>query len=138
MDPFLEDPAFWEDFHRRFITELADHLLERLPDTYDAHIDERVRLVEADQGSVGTRLPNVSVDQPIDQQAVSTSRSGGATATLEPVSVPMLMLQEHRDVWIEIVHLPERRLVTAIEVLSPSNKEGDDAVEYHAKRKPGT
>jgi hypothetical protein len=90
MDPYLEDPAFWEDFHRRFITQLADYLLEKLPETYDAHIDERVRLVE------------------------------GA--------------QEHRDVWIKIVHLPERRLVTAIEVFSPSNKEGDGAVEYHAKR----
>jgi hypothetical protein len=134
MDPFLEDPAFWEDFHRRFITELADYLLERLPDAYDAHIDERVRLVEAEQGSVGTRLPDVSVDRPIDLPAVPTSRGSGAIATPEPVSVPMLMLQEHRDVWLEIVHLPERRLVTAIEVFSPSNKEGDDAVEYHAKR----
>ncbi len=133
MDPYLEDPAFWEDFHRRFITQLADYLLERLPETYDAHIDERVRLVEAEQ-NVGTRLPDVSVDRPTDLPDRSTSRAGGATATLEPVSVPMLMLKELRDVWIEIVHLPERRLVTAIEVFSPTNKEGDDAVEYHAKR----
>jgi len=133
MDPFLEDPAFWEDFHRRFITELADYLLEKLPDNYDAHIDERVRLVEAEHG-VGTRLPDVSVDRPIDLPPPSTSRGGGATATLEPVSIPMLMLEEHRDVWIEIVHLPQRRIVTAIEVFSPSNKEGDDAIDYHAKR----
>lgn len=85
MDPYLEDPAFWEDFHRRFIPEIADALLERLPHSYDAHIDERIRL------------------------------------------------EEHRDVWVEIVHLAERNLVTAIEVLSPTNKAGDDAADYHNK-----
>jgi hypothetical protein len=135
IDPYLEDPAFWEDFHRRFITELADYLLAKLPKAYDAHIDERVRLVEAEQGAVATRLPDVSVDQTSDLPAtVSAARVRGATATLEPVSVPMLMLREQRDVWIEIVNLPERRLVTAIEVFSPTNKGGDGAVEYHAKR----
>ena len=134
MDPYLEDPAYWEDFHRRFITELADNLLQRLPDTYDAHIDERVRLVEAEQGSVGTRLPDVSVDRKFRAPGVETRQSGSAMATLEPVAIPMPTLEEHRDVWIEIVHLPERRLVTAIEVFSPTNKEGDDAAVYHAKR----
>jgi hypothetical protein len=46
----------------------------------------------------------------------------------------MTELEEHRDVWLEIVHLPDRNLVTTIEVLSPTNKTGNDAIEYQHKR----
>jgi hypothetical protein len=57
-----------------------------------------------------------------------------AVATVEPVEVPMPETEEERDVWLEVLHLPERSLVTAIEVLSPSNKSGEGAVEYRHKR----
>jgi hypothetical protein len=136
MDPYLEDPAFWEDFHRRFIPEIADALLERLPDSYDAHIDERIRLVQADSEQAGSRLPDVSIDWHRDRPTSSAEAVAPAAGviTIEPVSIPMMALQEHRDVWVEIVHLPERNLVTAIEVLSPTNKIGDDAADYHNKR----
>jgi len=134
MDPYLEDPAFWEDFHRRFITGIADSLLEILPGGYDARIDERVRLVESEQGSVGVRLPDVSINRTTDMGYAPAAAERQTVATLEPVSIPMLTFEEHRDVWIEIVHLPERHLVTAIEVFSPSNKTGNEAAAYHAKR----
>ena len=136
MDPYLEDPAFWEDFHRRFIPEIADALLERLPDSYDAHIDERIRLVQADSEPAGSRLPDVSVDWRSDRaaRAQPALQAAAGAVTIEPVSIPMTALEEHRDLWVEIIHLPERDLVTAIEVLSPSNKTGDDAADYHNKR----
>src|SRR5579872_6719423 len=136
MDPYLEDPAFWEDFHRRFITVIADTLLAKLPPSYDAHIDERVRLVEAGSERAGSRLLDVSVDwidrpqSPAGGVPADTARS----AVLTPVAIPMPALEEYRDVWVEVVHLPERNLVTAIEVLSPPNKTGEGAADYHNKR----
>ncbi len=33
MDPYLEDPAFWEDFHDRFVTYWSDVLNGSLPDS---------------------------------------------------------------------------------------------------------
>ena len=134
MDPYLEDPAFWEDFHRRFITQLADDLLEHLPANYDAHIDERIRLVESESETAEARLPDVSVDRLTHPYTEQNAAEKGSIATLEPVTIPMLSVEEHRDVWIEIQRLPERELVTAIEVLSPTNKQGKDAADYHAKR----
>jgi hypothetical protein len=136
MDPYLEDPAFWEDFHRRFITAVADALLRDLPDGYDAHMDERVRLVEAAPDGDRTRLPDVSVDATDAPAGVRTATASPATAAGTAGSVAVLMesIHEQRDVWIEIVHLPERSLVTAIEVLSPTNKSGDGYVEYRTKR----
>ena len=32
MDPYLEDPAIWMDFHERFITYCSDFLNDSLPD----------------------------------------------------------------------------------------------------------
>jgi hypothetical protein len=36
MDPYLEDPAYWEGFHHMFIAEAVVHLSERLPEPYIA------------------------------------------------------------------------------------------------------
>lgn len=41
MDPYLEDPAFWQDFHERFLARLCDTFADLLPDNYEARIDER-------------------------------------------------------------------------------------------------
>ena len=44
-------------------------------------------------------------------------------------------LEEIRERWIEIRTLPDRSLVTVIEILSPTNKTGSGRVEYIEKRK---
>jgi hypothetical protein len=60
---------------------------------------------------------------------------GGQVATLEPVSIPMMtQYEEVRKTWIEIIHRPDRSLVTVIEILSPTNKTGDGYIEYQTKR----
>jgi hypothetical protein len=42
VDPYLEDPAFWRDFHERFVVYLSDALVAQLPDSYDIRVDERI------------------------------------------------------------------------------------------------
>jgi hypothetical protein len=49
MDPYLETPALWADFHASFIVYLADALLQGLPDNYEARIryaEKRMRYIE--------------------------------------------------------------------------------------------
>jgi hypothetical protein len=135
MDPYLEDPAYWQDFHRSFITYCRDALLDRLPEGYEARIDEQVRLVEHGGEPVAvTRLPDVAVTRD-DRAAHRAGTSSQSVATLEPVAIPMLaQVEEVRDTWIEIVHRPDRSLVTVIEILSPSNKAGIGYHEYRQKR----
>ncbi len=138
MDPYLEDPAYWPDFHRRFITELADSLLAQLPPSYDARIDDQLRLVEYTE-EMRTVYQDVAVVHDPSRRSNETypviaSESGGV-ATLDPVTLPAMKTAEVRDVWIEIRHLPDSSVVTVIEVLSPSNKKGDGFLEYNAKRR---
>src|SRR4051794_41161045 len=110
MDPYLEDPAFWRDFHSRFINACSEVLSDRLPNAYEARIDEQVRLVERSGEQTSIRLPDVAVTRgPAFRSAGSTHTTSGSVATLEPVSIPMVMkYEEVRETWIEIIHRSDR------------------------------
>jgi len=36
MDPYLEDPAFWSDFHHTFIGCWREAIADALPEPYEA------------------------------------------------------------------------------------------------------
>lgn len=132
MDPFLEDPAFWSDFHSTFINYWREAVADALPDHYEANLGERVYLVETDPDARKQILPDVGIEQvPF---APRSARAGGV-ATLEPVTVPLEILDGPREAYIEILHRPDRELVTVLELLSPSNKEAPGRIEYLAKRR---
>lgn len=139
MDPYLESPAFWRDFHSRFINACSEYLADRLPADYEARIDEQVRLVEVPGARDRDVLPDIAVmhDPDAARRGVAPAPvpSSGGVATLEPVTIAMPVSAEVRDVWIEVLHRPERSLVTVIEVLSPTNKTGAGYGEYMAKRR---
>jgi hypothetical protein len=49
--------------------------------------------------------------------------------------ISLVDLDEIRERWIEIKRLPDRSLVTVIEILSPTNKTGSGRIDYLEKRK---
>lgn len=51
MDPYLESPKHWSDFHYRFIAHWCEILNEHLPRRYAARVEERVRLVRHETAS---------------------------------------------------------------------------------------
>jgi hypothetical protein len=53
---------------------------------------------------------------------------------LEPVTIPLTILEGPRETYIEILHRPDRSLVAVLELLSPANKEQPGRTEYLAKR----
>ncbi len=132
FDPFIESQGLWQDFHHRLTGGLCDAISDRLPESYIALIDERMRLVEIPVQGARQFLPDVSVLRHGEGQ--SSRIASGGTLTLEPEVIPLNYLEETREAFIEILHLPERRLVTVLEVLSPSNKTGDGRLDYLAKR----
>jgi hypothetical protein len=112
MDPYLESQGVWPDFHAGLITYCRDALNDALPDHYVAQIDERVRLVDlSGEAGVGL-LPDGAVILPLAKKD----------------------LEEVRETSVEIRRLPDRELVTAIEVLSPTNKVGRGRAEYLDER----
>lgn len=132
MDPYLEDPAFWPDFHARCINYLCEALAERLPDSYEARIGERVSLVHYPPKTVKRIGPDVAVTRRKGPATTHTVASG--VATIEPVTMPNVLGEEVGDTYIEIRRRPDRMLVTVLELLSPANKEEPDRGAYIEKR----
>lgn len=132
MNPYLESPATWEDFHGELIYACRRVLLDHLPVDFDASVGEQVRLIE-----VSARTHGLPVAKGIRQPARRLAGSSAGAAVLDPVaiSVPEEEVQEIIDRWIEIRYRPDAALVTVIEVLSPSNKNPEGFDEYRAKRR---
>jgi hypothetical protein len=136
MDPYLEDPAFWPDFHPTFLVCLREAIADRLPDPYEARLNERVKLIQMSEEMIQLIYPDVGVSDHAGPRRAGPATGGARNAALlEPVVLPHEPLEEVRETRIEILHRPERALVTVIEVLSPWNKTGEGFIEYRAKRK---
>lgn len=136
IDPFLESHDLWPDFHARFISSLADAIADRLPEPYVARIDERMSLVEIPAEEIKKVRPDVAVTRQRDVRASETTVApfNSDTLTLDPEIIPFKYLEEYREVSMEILHGPDQRLVTVVEVLSPTNKTGAGRRDYLAKR----
>jgi len=144
MDPLIEASGLWGDFHDNLIADLARELAERVPDRYLVRLNARSYLsIGSDEARKFPMLPDVSIKREQDrpdaaEKPQSGSKSGG-TATLQaPVVMYAPLEMEERESFIEIYDtLPERRLVTGVEVLSPSNKRPSTAGwdEYWRKRR---
>lgn len=128
MDPYIEACGLWEGFHTNFVAQIAWQLAGVVPERYVVRSGERSYLVVVQ--SEGKKeypfLPDVSVTMPRGRK--KGSRKGGA-AVAEPATenkphvLRAFIEEEHREGFVEIYETgPEMRLVTAIEVLSPSNK----------------
>lgn len=133
MDPYLEDPAYWPDFHKRFLNYWCEAVAAKLPDNYDARMDESINLVQMSPEVIKLIYPDIAVSR----EARGTKRvhaKGAGTLLLEPVHVQHEILDEVRQARIEILKLPERTLVAVLEMLSPFNKRGDGFDQYRAKR----
>jgi hypothetical protein len=133
MDPFLELPAYWSDFHATFVNYWREAIADSLPPQYEATLGERVYLVEHDPEERKLGYPDVAVTQG-DSPFPASQPTSVATATLAPVTIPLKILEGPRETYIEILHQPERSLVAALELLSPANKEQPGRTEYLAKR----
>ncbi len=127
MDPYIEACGLWGDFHHDLISEIKYALAQAAPDRYVVRTEERsyVVLVGEEGKDSHPFVPDVSVTT---ERRKKPSRKKGGTAVAEPVlsAEPVLMRafieEEHREAFVEIYEAtPEQRLVTCIEVLSPSN-----------------
>src|SRR5262245_7255501 len=104
MDPYLEDPAFWPDFHNRFINALCETISDGLPEPYDALLDESVNLVTMSPEVIKLVYPDIAVTQH-GRSARTKSKSAG-TLMLEPVKIPHRIVEETRQTRVEVIHRP--------------------------------
>ena len=127
MDPFIEARGLWRDFHDDLIGEIKRQLAPALPQGYVARTGARSYIVLVEENGKAERsfLPDVSVTTPTDRPKTSGKRKPAPVPVAEagPVVLRAFIEEDFDEQFIDIFELePERRLVTSIEVLSPSNK----------------
>ena len=114
MDPYIERPEIWPDFHDRFITFLCGALQPLIKPRYVAIMQDRLYVVRDDQA----RKPDIAV---IRSAGRTPARAGGtATLDLDTPAIFEVYREELREPLIEILEpAAGNKVVTAIEVLSP-------------------
>jgi hypothetical protein len=130
MDPYLEQ--HWLDVHHRLVTYMADQLQSKLPRDLRARIEERVFVESGDDGQYRGIHPDVRViEHP--RRGAAEPQSEGGIAVAEPIIV-----QGDEPVsqgYIEIVDAASgNRVVTVIEMVSPSNKVPGQGKELYLKK----
>jgi hypothetical protein len=131
MDPYLEDPWLWPDFHLTFVVGLRAELNRRLPGGYVVLADRYV-WVQEPETEERKRLgkPDVFLTGEGEAKGVPAS-----TAIVAPVEIVLPSLTEKGSPYLKIVDRANRRLVTVLELLSPANKTpGKDRDAYLMKQ----
>lgn len=132
MDPYLEHSTYWSGFHTRFIVASSAAISRVLPKGYYADVEQHVWLGGYDPDE---RHPFAEPDGYVAE----TEGGGSAIATL-PATIPSTEVtlpkpEKKGHKFVKLVDQPGNRVVTVIEVLSPSNKEpGKDRDAYLYKR----
>jgi len=123
MGPYLEDPGLWPDVHTRIITRASEILTELLRPNYFVRIEERVFISE--EGDPGRRelIPDIEVSVRAESERERRSAASGASLNVaEPIVARTLLDEEIRQRYLEVIDRSRRKVVTVIEVLSPTNK----------------
>jgi hypothetical protein len=115
MNPFLEQSDAWMDFHDNFIVRIQESLSDRVGPNYLVKLE--VRLILHERSAEERRYFGIA-----------------DVGVSDPLELPAVEMEKHRS--IEIRDRRDRRIITVIELLSPSNKTaGIDRDDYLVKRR---
>ena len=138
MDPFLESPEHWMNVHSSLIGEISDRLTEQLRPRYFVGMEERAyitsntdpawKTIIPDSHVVMTRYPGDRASPPSPASAsIEVGETdlefaeGDVAVAVEPTRLRFTTLRM-REPYLEIIDTSNRKIVTIIEVLSPTNK----------------
>ena len=126
MDPWLE--RHWENVHFTYVQECRRQIVGQLPDGLFAEVEETVYVADAGGEPAGTGRPDAAVFGHRDGSA-----GGGPAGEVDdgPVAEPIRIAFAAEPAVVTSVAIRSLRggepLVTAIEVISPTNKLSRDA-----------
>jgi len=133
MDPYLEE--HWGDVHHSLITYARDQLRLLLPKDLRGRVEERVFV----ESPPATRRPLVPDLRVFERKRKSSPKQSTATASSLALAQPLVMTLDDpvTQGYLEIREGGSGgRLVTVIEVLSPSNKvPGEGQTKYLQKQR---
>jgi hypothetical protein len=133
MDPYLEG-KLWGVFHHDLATAVRHLLIPKLRPRYYP-FTERYFLVDAEEIAIAEMRinPDVAVVRESPKAKLADGAAGVATAPLR-MRLPAPRPRRVAHYRIAIRDVEKRKLITAIEFLSPTNKRGEGRRQYLGKR----
>lgn len=133
MNPYLEQDDAWEDFHHEFISCARAMLANQTGENYIVKVETRLYVHEL---SAEERRYRGRADVGISLTGTGAGTSSVSVATQSaPIELTAPAVDVEKYSFLEIRERRNRRVVTAIELLSPTNKTpGPDRDDYLRKR----
>lgn len=130
MNPYLELPALWHEFHNRLIVAISDALTPYLQPRYYVAVETRTYL-DDDNPELLVGIPDAIV---LTASTTPVATTVIATQT-RPKQIQLPMPVEVKERYLEVREVSTRQVITVIEVLSPKNKrKGEGRTTYEKKR----
>lgn len=141
MDPYIEQPSLWGDFHNALATEIRNRLNGLIHPAYFARLIPYVTYETVAIGQKQGTYPDVSIFRAARSSTPPVIPARGtAVVVLEPpaaVESEVAIDFPFRQHSVEIYSTVGQELVTVIEILSPVNKQGGHEAyqDYLEKRR---
>jgi hypothetical protein len=134
MDPYLEG-YMWADVHHELATIFKRLLVPLVRPHYAVRIDVSMYNDRVPAHELGIMYPDVEIIRPQPPEQRLIREAAGAVAIAPaPLSIPLTIMTQVRQASVEIRDVANNRLVTSIEIISPSNKREPGMSAYLAKR----
>jgi len=131
MNPYLELPALWHEFHNRLIVALSDALTPYLQPRYYMAVETRTYMDDNNPELL------VGIPDAIELTASKTLVAYPTTIATQtrPKQIRLPMPVEVKERYLEVREVGTHQVITIIEVLSPKNKrKGEGRTAYEKKR----
>jgi hypothetical protein len=131
MNPWLEREGLWQDFRTKLLAAINERLVHQVRPKYVVILEQHIYVHEAP-----TEVPRLvgRADLSLARPQAEAGMQVEAAVLDAPVEVQLTAQDVERVPYLEIRDRQNRVLVTVLELLSPSNKRGDDRRQYLTKR----
>jgi hypothetical protein len=138
MDPWLESPYIWGDFHQAFASAIRAYLKNALPKPFYVRTDSRPEIgIISDDGEITRHIgPDVAIARRPGRKPKTQVAPAVRAITQDSIEI-VISNEPGRHVFVEIRDSSrDHQLVTLIEIISPSNKrKGKDRRAYLRKQR---
>jgi hypothetical protein len=130
MNPWLEQEGHRQDFHTMFLVAIRERLVPQMGPNYYVLLEYHIYVHQEPEERVRLLLRG---DLLVTHTATSSARSLGTALMEAPVEIEHPAPELERVPYLEIRHAALGELVSVVEMLSPSNKQGVNRRDYLTK-----
>ena len=137
MNPYFEQPGIWRGFHGLLLGEITYALTPQAAPWYFVNYETSVYIDRGNDEREFLGYADTTVAENPDATGGATGGAVSGTATLVAPVIGTVRFEaiRHTHRWLTIRDTRTREVITVIELLSPSNKLGDNRVQYLRKRR---